>query len=233
MRSSLPESPLNPLPPVIWLLTLPVIASEAVFALGGAGLIGGAEGVGLRLSAIRMAAFPPELAQRAWTLGAFDVEQMYRFLSFVFIHVNAMHALFVVVFTLALGNMVAQNFRPWAVLALYFGSAIGGALVYAAIIQAVGARSAPLIGGYPAVYGLVGAFTFLIWTRLAAENANRMRAFTLIGMLLLFQLVFGLIFGGAGLGWIAEIAGFGFGFALSFVLVDGGMARTLAQLRQR
>ena len=46
MRSSLPESPLNPLPPVIWLLTLPVIASEAVFALGGAGLIGGAEGVG-------------------------------------------------------------------------------------------------------------------------------------------------------------------------------------------
>ncbi len=85
----------------------------------------------------------------------------------------------------------------------------------------MGARSAPLIGGYPAVYGLVGAFTFLIWTRLAAENANRMRAFTLIGMLLLFQLVFGLIFGGAGLGWIAEIAGFGFGFALSFVLVDG------------
>ena len=40
MRSSLPESPLNPLPPVIWLLTVPVIASEAVFALGGAGLIG-------------------------------------------------------------------------------------------------------------------------------------------------------------------------------------------------
>ena len=233
MRSSLPESPLNPLPPVIWLLTVPVIASEAVFALGGAGLIGGAEGVGLRLSAIRMAAFPPELAQRAWTLGAFDLEQMYRFLSFVFIHVNAMHALFVVVFTLALGNGRAE-LPPWAVLALYFGSAIGGALVYAAIIQAVGAAVlAPLIGGYPAVYGPVRAFTFLIWTRLAAENANRMRAFTLIGMLLLFQLVFGLIFGGAGLGWIAEIAGFGFGFALSFVLVDGGMARALAQLRQR
>ena len=53
-----------------------------------------------------------ELAQRAWTLGAFDLEQMYRFFSFVFIHVSAMHALFVVVFTLALGNMVAQNFRP-------------------------------------------------------------------------------------------------------------------------
>lgn len=59
MRPGLTESPLNPLPPVIWLLTLPVIATEAIFALGGIGLIGGAEGVGLRLTAIRMAALPP------------------------------------------------------------------------------------------------------------------------------------------------------------------------------
>ncbi|MFD2815130.1 hypothetical protein ACFSYD_13185 [Paracoccus aerius] len=66
----------------------------------------------------------------------------------------------------------------------------------------------PLIGGYPAVYGLVGAFTFLLWSRLGAVHANRMRAFTLIGMLLAFQLVFGIVFGGAGYGWIAEIAGF-------------------------
>lgn len=233
MRPGLTESPLNPLPPVIWLLALPVIASEAIFALGGAGLIGGAQGIGLRLSAIGLTAFPPELAQRVWTLGAVDWDQMYRALSFSLVHVSFMHALFVVIFTLALGNMVAQNFRPWAVLALFFGSAIGGAVVYAAIIQAMGARPAPLIGGYPAVYGLVGAFTFLLWTRLAAINANRMRAFVLIGMLLLFQLVFGLLFGGAGLGWIAEIAGFGVGFALSFVLVDGGIARALAQIRQR
>jgi len=233
MRTGLPESPLNPLPPVIWLLALPVVALEAVFALGAMGMIGGAEGVGLRLSAIRLAAFPPELLQRAWTYGAVDLDQAYRLLSFVFVHASLTHALFVVVFTLALGNMVAQNFRPWAVLALFFGSAIGGAAVYAAVVQVTGARSAPLIGGYPAVYGLVGAFTFLIWTRLAAQNANRLRAFTLIGMLLAFQLVFGLVFGGAGLGWIAEIAGFGWGFALSFLLVDGGLARALAQLRQR
>ncbi|MFC0199343.1 rhomboid family intramembrane serine protease [Paracoccus rhizosphaerae] len=233
MRPGLTESPLNPLPPVIWLLALPVIASEAVFALGSAGLIGGAEGVGLRLSAIRMTAFPPELAQRAWGFGVLDLDQFYRILSYSFIHVSLTHALFVVVFTLALGNMVAQNLRPAAVLALYLGSAIGGALVYAAVLPLIGARPSPLIGGYPAVYGLVGAFTFLLWTRLAAENANRLRAFVLIGVLLAFQLVFGLIFGGAGQGWIAEIAGFATGFALSFLLVDGGIRRALAQIRQR
>jgi membrane associated rhomboid family serine protease len=232
-RSGLTQSPLNPLPPVIWMLALPVIAIEAVVALGQAGIIGGAQGVGLRLDAIRVAAFPPVLAQRFWELGIVDASQWYRAFSFSFVHVSLMHALFVVVFTLALGNMVAQNFRPLAVLALFFGSAIGGALIYSAILPMVDARPALLIGGYPAVYGLVGAFTFLLWTRLAAQNANRMRAFLLIGMLLLFQLVFGVLFGTQGHGWIAEIAGFAVGFCLSFVLVDGGIARALAQIRQR
>lgn len=232
-RSDLTQSPINPLPPVIWLLALPIIAIEAVLALGQAGFVGGAQGVGLRLDAIRFAAFPPELAQRIWGLGIVDADQLYRAFSFSFVHVSLTHALFVVVFTLALGNMVAQNFRPVAVLALFFGSAIGGALVYSAIQPMLGAPPAPLIGGYPAVYGLVGAFTFLLWTRLAAQNANRMRAFLLIGMLLLFQLVFGVFFGGQGHGWIAEIAGFAVGFGLSFLLVDGGIGRALAQMRQR
>ena len=79
----------------------------------------------------------------------------------------------------------------------------------------------------------MGAFTFLLWSRLGAVHANRMRAFTLIGMLLAFQLVFGIVFGGAGYGWIAEIAGFGAGFLLSFVLVDGGVQRVLRQIRAR
>lgn len=233
MRPGSMQSPINPLPPVIWLLALPVIAVEAVLWLGSQGFIGGAQGAGLRLDAIRFAAFPPELAQRIWQLGIIDLSEAYRAFSFSFVHVSPTHALFVVVFTLALGNMVAQNFRPAAVLALFFGSAIGGACVYAAVVGPLGIRPAILIGGYPAVYGLVGAFTFLLWTRLAAQNANRMRAFLLIGMLLLFQLVFGVVYGPQGHGWIAEVAGFAVGFGLSFLLVDGGFARALRQIRAR
>jgi len=60
-----------------------------------------------------------------------------------------------------------------------------------------------------------------------------MRAFTLIGMLLVFQLVFGVIFGSASKNWIAEIAGFGIGFGLSFVLVPGGLSRVRHRVRQR
>ena len=60
-----------------------------------------------------------------------------------------------------------------------------------------------------------------------------MRAFTLIGMLLAFQLVFGLLFGNAGYSWIAEVSGFVIGFLLCFVLVPGGFARAMATLRRR
>lgn len=227
------ESPINPLPAVVWLLALPVIASEAVFGLGRIGVLGGAEGIGLRLAGLQQSAFVPEQWERMWTLGFVDWTQLYRIFSYSFVHVSFMHALIVLVFTLALGNMVGRTFRPLAFLALFLGSAVGGALVYTVITAWLPGRAAPLMGGYPAVYGLVGAFTFLLWTRLAQQNANRMRAFSLIGMLLLFQLVFGLLFGEARFDWIAELAGFVMGFCLSFLLVEGGARRALRQLRQR
>lgn len=233
MRHGLNESPINQLPFVVWVLALPMIAGEALFALGKAGLIGGQQGVGLRLNVIERTAFVPEFLERMLAIGAVNVGQLARILTYPFVHYSFTHALFVVVFTLALGNMVASNFRPVAVLALFFGSAIGGALVYTGFAMAYDGRVGPLIGGYPAVYGLVGAFTFLLWTKLAAAHANRARAFTLIGILLVFQLVFGLLFGNAGYGWIAELAGFACGFGLSFLLVDGGMSRALRHLRER
>ena len=233
MREGLTESPLNPLPMAVWLLALPIIASEAVFGLGRIGLIGGAQGVGLRLAGMQLSAYAPEMVQRMWDMGAIDWAQIYRLFSYSFVNASFTQSLFVMAFTLALGNLVARQFRPTALIMLFFGSAAGGALVYTVAMAALPGRAVPLIGGYPAVYGLVGAFTFLLWARLAAANANRMRAFTLIGMLLLFQLVFGMVFGGTGYGWIAEIAGFAVGFGLSFLLVDGGVARAIRQIRQR
>ena len=91
---------------------------------------------------------------------------------------------------------------------------------------------APLIGAYPPVYGLIGSFTFLLWVGLAAAGANKYRAFSMIGFLLGVQLLFGLLFGG-GSEWIADLAGFAAGFALSFVVSPGGWAKVMAMIRQR
>lgn len=234
MRQGYDESPLNPIPPVLWLLALPVIATEAAFGLSRMGFLAQQGGAAMRQIVVQKTAFAPEFILQMLARHDVSVPFLGRLLTYPFAHYSFTHALFMLVFLLALGNSVAQVFRPWAVLALFFGSAVGAALIYTGLAVALpGVRFEPLVGGYPAVYGLLGAFTFLLWLRLTAAHANRLRAFTLIGALMAFQLVFAALFGGAGMGWLADLAGFAVGFALSFVLVPGGWARVRAHLRAR
>jgi membrane associated rhomboid family serine protease len=221
--------PLNPLPPVVWIMALPLIAMELVLSLAERGLVGGAGGVGWRLQAVERFGLFPELLKHQWETGGYPLEELHRLLSHSLVHASLTNALFAVVMLLALGKMVAEVFRWWGVLVVVVGSAMAGASAYGLLIPDL---RAPLIGAFPAVYGLIGAFTYLIFTNLARVGANRMRAFTLIGGLLLVQLVFGLVFGG-GWGWVAEVTGFATGFLLSFVVSPGGFRRVLDQIRQR
>ncbi|NJM81737.1 MAG: rhomboid family intramembrane serine protease [Tabrizicola sp.] len=221
--------PLNPLPAVVWALALPLIVIEIAVALGKAGIVGGPMAVGWRLQAMEYLAFSPDLMRRMVATGQYSLDGLHRLISYPLIHYNFMHALFALVLLLALGKMVGEVFRWWAVLIVFFGAAAVGALTYTFVLPAV---EAPLIGGYPAVYGLIGAFTFLLWTNLARVGANRYRAFALIGFLLVIQLVFGVLFGG-GPEWVADIAGFATGFLLSFVVSPGGFGRVVEKIRQR
>jgi len=220
--------PLNPLPAVVWALALPIIAMEVVLSLASRGIVGGAGGVGWRLQAMERFAFSPDLMRAMITLGDYPLHHVMRLVAYPIVHGNLTHAIFVIVFLLALGKMVGEVFRWWGVLVVFFGASLAGALVYTALPQV----RAPLIGGYPAVYGLIGAFTWLLWMRLAGTGASQYRAFSLIGMLMAIQLLFGLIFGG-GWDWVAELAGFGAGFLLSFIVSPGGWARLRDRLRER
>ena len=236
MRAGYDESPVNPVPAVIWLLALPILASELYFGLGRLGFLSGGSGAGqaARQIMVERTAFAPEFLIRAWDRHSVAGGQLWRMLTYPFVHYSMTNALFVLVFLLALGNMVARAMRPWAVAVVFASAAVGGAAVYAAIAAALPQmRFDPLVGGYPAVYGLLGAFTFLLWARVGEEHANQFRAFTLIGFLLAFQLIFGVLFGGAGKNWIAEVAGFVIGFMMSFVLVPGGLARLRGRIRHR
>lgn len=221
-------SPINPLPTVVWVLILPVIAMEVVLSLGQHGFAGGPAAVGWRLTAIRDFGFSGEVLDWMLSIGRFPPEHLVRFVTYPFVHYGVTHAVFVVVFILALGKMVGEIFRGWAVLVVFFGSALAGALAYWFLLD----DPTPLVGGYPAVYGLIGAFTFLLWVRLAGTGVNQYRAFTLIGFLLGIQLVFGLLFGG-GNDWVADLAGFAAGFLLSFLVSPGGWGRVRARLRHR
>lgn len=221
MRPGYDESPFNPLPPVLWLLAIALILPELAFLVGGNGAM-------MRTNAIQMTAWVPEIILAGWP-GAVHFDQLYRLLTYPFVSVSWMGTLFVLAFTLALGKAISAVFRPWAVLAIFFGASIGGALIHTALAALPGMPVMPVIGGYPAAYGLIGAFTWLLWMRLRASGDNPARAFLLIGALLVFQAAFALIYRQIPADWIAEFAGFACGFFLCFLVAPGALAR----LRQR
>lgn len=227
MSSDDNASPFNTLPPVVVALALVIFGVEVVLSLGARGIFGGQEAVGWRLWALQNYAVPGALLEEMTSKSLYEPQLLIRYVTYGFVHYTFTHMLFVVVFLLALGKMVGEVFRAWAVLLVFFGSSIAGALVYGLV-----GDTSVLAGGYPAVFGLIGAFTYLLWIDLAAKGANKYRAFSLIGFLLFIRLVFGLLFG-ASLDWVAELVGFATGFGLSFVVSPGGWDRVLVKLRQR
>jgi membrane associated rhomboid family serine protease len=151
-----------------------------------------------------------------------------RFVTYPFVHVSFTQMIFVVVFVLALGKMVGEVISSAAVATIFFAASVAGALVYAMLLD----DPRPLAGGFPGAFGLIGGYTFILWVGYGAVGANQFRAFTLIGILMGIQLIFGLLFT-VGNFWLAEVAGFLTGLALSPLLVPGGFGRLLARLRQR
>lgn len=224
-------SPVNPLPPVIVILALVIGGTEVMLQLGNAGFIGGPEAVGWRLELMRELGFFINVFDYMRETRTFDWNTLGRFITYPFVHYAAMHAGFAVVMILAIGKAVAEVFHTIAVLVLFFASTAIGAFVYGAI----GATQAPLIGAYPAVYGLIGAYTWILWLRAGATGQNRLLAFRLIGILTALRLFYRVSFGG-GNEWAADLSGFVTGFALAFVLAPDGRARIgswVRFLRQR
>ncbi|AUQ59437.1 peptidase S54-like protein [Phaeobacter inhibens] len=220
-------SPVNPLPPVVVALVLIIMGIEVGFSLGARGIFGGPEAVGWRLEAIQTYSFSSDIFWWMWETGQWPTEHLIRFVSYPFVHVAFTQTLFVCVFVLAMGKMVGEIFGDLAMVLVFLVSGIGGAVGYALLTQS----SVPLIGGFPAVYGLIGAFTYILWRQLSLVGAQQSRAFTLIAFLMGIQLLFGLLFGGT-LDWVADLCGFATGFGLSFFLAPGGWARIRNHIRR-
>ncbi|WP_299031161.1 rhomboid family intramembrane serine protease [uncultured Sulfitobacter sp.] len=222
------ESPFNAIPFVVIALFVIMAGIELVLTAGEAGLIGGPQAIGWRLGLVRDWGFAGNYVDAMLAQGYFPPEHMARFLTYPFIHLSFTHALIAIVLMLALGKMAAEVMGQFAMLALFVLSGIGGALVYALLLD----DRVWLVGAYPSVYGLIGGYSFLMWRRLAATGGQQMQAFTLIGMLMGLQLIWSL-FASVGYGWVAELSGFFCGFLLCFICAPGEWARILQKLRQR
>ena len=227
MSSNPNPAPVNPLPPAVVALVLVIMGIEAMFSLGTRGIIGGPAAVGWRLEYMQLYGFSGDIFWWMWDTGQWPAEHLIRFVSYTFVHVAFTQALFVCVFVLAMGKMVGEVFGDLAMVIIFVMSSIGGALGYAVLVDS----QYPLIGGFPAVYGWIGAFTYILWRSLGMVGAQQSRAFTLIAFLMGIQLVFGLLFGGQK-DWVADLAGFATGFGLSFFLAPGGWASMRGKIRR-
>ncbi|TNF57152.1 MAG: rhomboid family intramembrane serine protease [Rhodobacteraceae bacterium] len=220
-------SPVNPLPPSVVILCLAIVGVEAIFSLAERGLIGDQFAVGWRIEALRDYGFSVQVFDWMLATRQFPPEHLLRFFTYSFVHGSLTHAAFAAVILLAMGKMVAETFGQLRMLALFLASGVAGALAYA-LLHGQGTL---LFGAFPSVYGLIGGFTYILWTRLGNLGQNQYRAFVLIGFLMGIQLVFALLFGGDA-SWVGDVGGFVAGFLLSFVLAPGGWAALLARLRQ-
>jgi len=223
------QSPFNALPPVVTALAAAIFGVELLFMLAKAGLLGGTRGgEDWRIFALQRFAFSGELFHWMVETGRWPLAHAMRFVTYPFVHVSFTHMVFVVVFVLALGKLVGEAIGQAAVAIIFVAASVAGALVYALVLN----DPRPLVGGFPGAFGLIGGYTFILWVGYGAVGQNQFRAFTLIGVLMGIQLIFGLLFT-VNNDWLAEVAGFLTGLALSPLLVRGGFARLLARLRQR
>lgn len=228
MSSHPDASPINPLPAMVVALSLAIFGVEAMLWAAGQGIIGGAAGVGWRIDAIQTYGFSGRLFDWMVETRRFEFDNMIRFVTYPFIHNSFLHVAMVLVFLLALGKMVSEVLGSMALIITFFTCAIVGALAFALITDV----QEPLYGGYPAVYGLIGTYTFILWVRLGRSGQNQMQAFSLIAMLMGIQLIFGLLFT-VGFTWIAEVVGFVTGFLIAPLVAPGGFRRFLDKMRQR
>lgn len=219
--------PVNPLPPVVVLLFVAIALPELAFSLGTQGWIGGAGAVGWRLTAIDQYGFSGDIFDWMMRNGQWLPEHLLRFVTYSFVHGAFTSTLFAAVLMLALGKLVGEAMGQVAVLVLYFGGSAFGALVYALLLN----DPSWLVGGFPAAYGLIGGYSFLMWRRLAETGEQQLRAFSLIAMLMGLQLIWGVFFG-PSTEWVADLAGFFFGFGASVLLIPGGLAHVLHHMRR-
>ena len=223
-----PQPVVNPLPPVVVALALAIFAVELLLSAGARGVVGGPSAVGWRTEAIQSYGFFAPLLEYIVQQKLWTTPELIRFVSYPFIHLGFSHVLFVIIFLLTLGKLVAEALGGLAVVVTFFVSAAFGALVFAGLTG----DPSPLVGGYPAVYGLIGTYTFILWISYGHTGQNQYQAFTLIGFLLGIQLFFGVFFGSSN-DWVAEVAGFIVGFLIAPFVARGGLRRLFAKMRQR
>ncbi len=144
----------------------------------------------------------PNYAAQPWTM----------FLSYAFLHSGPVHLIGNILALLILSRLLPDNTRAPAILVLWIGSAIGGALCFGLLASS----PQPMVGASGALFGLAGAWQYTVW-RACRRNGTNLRPvwFTLIWLVLL-NLIMWLMMNGM-MAWETHLGGFVTGWVLAVV----------------
>lgn len=226
---------LNPLPPAVWALVLPLAAFEAWVGFAGLGFGNGLQpagsGLALRLNLIEQLALPQTLGAAVLSGAApgFEGELALRLLTYPLAHLSLGEAIFSAVLILAMGQFLARALGGWAFLLLFFATSVLGAL----FVLVTGWGLPVIVGAEIGTFGLIGAFTHLRRLALAQEGAPQAPAFTLLLALFAVQLLFALLGAGPFLALPGDVAAALIGYFLFPALRPGAWRAWLLRLRAR
>ncbi len=221
----------NPISWVVIVLTAAIVGVEVVLQLGERGIIGGVQGATWRIYLLRNFAFHDAVFEHILLNRRVEFATLWPFLTYPFLHLSIGHVAVGATIFLAMGKTISEKFSNMAVVVLFVGCSVVGALVFGIFSN----QSFPLVGAYPAVYGFISAYTWIEYTRLKALGKSTWPAFQLIVMLLVIRTIFAVFFGLRN-SWTADFSGLVTGFLLSFVLAPDGRERVrgwIAAIRNR
>ncbi len=201
---------LNPLPFAVWALILPVLGVEGVLSLAEAGLINWPGSAGWRTSAVQAWGVTPALQGWMWDNRALPLEHVIRYIAFGFVHLGLAQAVLVAAIVAGLGTACAPVLGPARMLVFALLAQAAGAVVFGL----VGPDDGWLVGGYPLVFALAGIYAAVQW-----HAGAGLRAFGILGMLVVGRLVVAGLMGGRD--FAADLAAATVGFALALTLRPG------------
>jgi membrane associated rhomboid family serine protease len=215
MEHTRPAPFISPLPWAVWLLVLGVAGVELILWAGAHGLVNWAGSAGWRAQALAAFGINPGLQGWMVETGRYPADGLWRYVAFGFVHLGPLQALLVVVITAALGKACAERLGSVRVLVLLVLAQAAGGAAFGLVAD----PGAWLIGGYPMIFALAGAYAALMGTR---------AAIVLVAALVVARLALTAIAGG-GMDWLADLVALVAGALLAKAL-DGPI---LARLRRR
>jgi membrane associated rhomboid family serine protease len=198
----------HPVHPALWAAVGLMALVEVMFWAAGRGALPPELS---RLPVYAGFAFHDTLFEWARAEGVLPAQLLWSFLSYAFLHGGWLHLGVNAAALLGLGHAVSRLAGIGAFTAIFVGSAVAGALVFALITD----TPAPLVGASGSVFGLLATITAWQEQALRAHGLPRRAIWQRIGGLALLNVVmyFGL---GGLLAWEAHLGGFIAGWLLAY-----------------